>query len=67
MLVQCASTSPKSPWRSKLMARRINSAAFSTFLYRFRNLAGRFFNKLKHQSYRVKLAATRILGISRAR
>ena len=28
--------------------RRVNIPAFSTFLYRYRNLVERFFNKLKH-------------------
>lgn len=32
----------------KPMPRRVNVPAFSTFLYRFRNLVERFFNKLKH-------------------
>jgi len=58
----------------KPMPGRVNIPAFSTFLYRYRNLVERFFNKLKH--YRavatrfekhdanylalVKLAAARI-------
>ena len=29
-------------------ARRVNIPAFSPFLYRYRNLVERFFNKLKH-------------------
>jgi transposase len=32
----------------KPMPRRINIPAFSPFLYRYRNLVERFFNKLKH-------------------
>jgi transposase len=58
----------------KPLARRINIPAFSAFLYRYRNLVERFFNKLKHfraiatrfekhdANYLavVKLAATRI-------
>ena len=32
----------------KPMPRRVNIPAFSPFLYRFRNLVERFFNKLKH-------------------
>jgi transposase len=32
----------------KPMPNRVNIPAFSTFLYRFRNLVERFFNKLKH-------------------
>jgi len=32
----------------KPLARRSNVPAFSSFLYRFRNLVERFFNKLKH-------------------
>jgi transposase len=32
----------------KPLARRTNIPAFSSFLYRFRNLVERFFNKLKH-------------------
>ena len=32
----------------KPLARRTNVPAFSSFLYRFRNLVERFFNKLKH-------------------
>jgi transposase len=30
------------------MAHRLNQPAFSPFLYRYRNLVERFFNKLKH-------------------
>ena len=58
----------------KPMPRRVNVPAFSPFLYRYRNLVERFFNKLKHfravatryeklaANYLalVKLAATRI-------
>jgi transposase len=58
----------------KPMPRRVNIPAFSAFLYRYRNLVERFFNKLKHfravatrfekhdANYLalVKLAATRI-------
>ena len=58
----------------KPMARRVDKPAFSPFLYRYRNLVERFFNKLKHfravatryekhaANYLalVKLAATRI-------
>ena len=58
----------------KPLARRIDKPAFSSFLYRYRNLVERFFNKLKHfravatryekhaENYLalVKLAATRI-------
>jgi len=32
----------------KPMPNRVNVPAFSTFLYRYRNLVERFFNKLKH-------------------
>ena len=32
----------------KPLARRTNKPAFSPFLYRYRNLVERFFNKLKH-------------------
>jgi transposase len=32
----------------KPMSRRVNIPPFSAFLYRFRNLVERFFNKLKH-------------------
>ena len=32
----------------KPMPRRVNVPAFSPFLYRYRNLIERFFNKLKH-------------------
>ena len=56
------------------MPHRVNVPAFSPFLYRYRNLVERFFNKLKHfravathyethAAYSlalVKLAATRI-------
>ena len=56
------------------MSRRVETPAFSRFLYRYRNLVERFFNKLKHfraiatrfekhaTNYLalVKLAATRI-------
>jgi transposase len=58
----------------KPMPRRVNIPAFSPFLYRYRNLVERFFNKIKHfgavatrfekhdANYlaAVKLAATRI-------
>jgi transposase len=58
----------------KPMPRRVTIPAFSSFLYRYRNLVERFFNKLKHfravatpyekhdENYLalVKLAATRI-------
>lgn len=58
----------------KPLARRVNKPAFSPFLYRYRNLVERFFNKLKHyraiatryEKYAanylalIKLAATRI-------
>jgi len=58
----------------KPMPNRVNIPAFSPFLYRYRNLVERFFNKLKHfraiatryEKYDanylalVKLAATRI-------
>ena len=58
----------------KPLANRIDPPAFSAFLYRYRNLVERFFNKLKHfraiatryekhaENYLalVKLAATRI-------
>ena len=33
---------------AKPMSRRVNLPAFSRFLYRYRNLVERFFNKLKH-------------------
>ena len=32
----------------KPMAHRVNVPSFSTFLYRYRNLVERFFNRLKH-------------------
>ena len=32
----------------KPIARRVDKPAFSPFLYRYRNLVERFFNKLKH-------------------
>ena len=32
----------------KPLSRRVNKPAFSSFLYRYRNLVERFFNKLKH-------------------
>ena len=58
----------------KPLSRRLTKPAFSPFLYRYRNLVERFFNKLKHfravatryekypQNYLavVKLASTRI-------
>jgi transposase len=58
----------------KPISRRVNKPAFSPFLYRYRNLVERFFNKLKHfraiatryekhaSNYLaiIKLAATRI-------
>ena len=58
----------------KPLANRIDSPAFSAFLYRYRNLVERFFNKIKHfraiatryekhaDNYLglIKLAATRI-------
>ena len=37
------------------MPRRVNVPAFSSFLYRYRNLVERFFNKIKH----CRRAATR--------
>lgn len=41
--------SDRGAWANiKPLARRINIPAFSPFLYRFRNLVERFFNKLKH-------------------
>jgi transposase len=39
----------------KPLAQRTNVPAFSSFLYRFRNLVERFFNKLKH----FRVVATR--------
>jgi transposase len=43
------STAERGAWANlKPMPRRINIPAFSPFLYRFRNLVERFFNKLKH-------------------
>ena len=58
----------------KPLARRVDKPAFSPFLYRYRNLVERFFNKLKHfravatryekhaSNYLalIKLAATRL-------
>ena len=39
----------RSAWANiKPMPRRVNVPAFSPFLYRYRNLIERFFNKLKH-------------------
>lgn len=39
----------KGAWANfKPLAHRINVPAFSAFLYRYRNLIERFFNKLKH-------------------
>ena len=67
--------SQRGAWANvKPVSRRKNKPAFSPFLYRFRNLVERFFNKLKHfravatryeklaANYLalVKLAATRI-------
>jgi transposase len=43
------STAERGAWPNvKPMPRRVNIPAFSPFLYRFRNLVERFFNKLKH-------------------
>ena len=43
------STAKRGAWANvKPMPRRVNIPAFSPFLYRFRNLVERFFNKLKH-------------------
>ena len=70
-----ASMAERGAWANiKPMPGRVNRPAFSPFLYRFRNLVERFFNKLKHfraiatrfekhdANYLalVKLAATRI-------
>jgi len=70
-----ASMAKRGAWANiKPMPGRVNRPAFSPFLYRFRNLVERFFNKLKHfraiatrfekhdANYLalVKLAATRI-------
>jgi len=43
------STAERGAWANvKPLPRRVNIPAFSHFLYRFRNLVERFFNKLKH-------------------
>ena len=43
------SLSDRGAWANvKPMPRRIRVPAFSSFLYRYRNLVERFFNKLKH-------------------
>ncbi len=70
-----ASMAKRGAWANiKPMPGRVNRPAFSLFLYRFRNLLERFFNKLKHfraiatrfekhdANYLalVKIAATRI-------
>ena len=70
-----AAMTDRGAWANiKPMPRRVNIPAFSTWLYRYRNLVERFFNKLKHSravttryekhdaNYLalVKLAATRI-------
>ena len=70
-----ASMAKRGAWANiKPMPGRVNRPAFSPFLYRFRNLVERFFNKLKHfraiatrfekhdANYLalVKIAATRI-------
>jgi transposase len=44
-----ASLAEQGAWANvKPMPRRVNIPAFSAFLYRYRNLVERFFNKLKH-------------------
>ena len=44
-----ASMAKRGAWANiKPMPGRVNRPAFSPFLYRFRNLVERFFNKLKH-------------------
>jgi transposase len=70
-----ANLAARGAWANiKPMPRRVNIPSFSPYLYRFRNLVERFFNKLKHfravatrfekhdANYLalVKLAATRI-------
>jgi transposase len=43
------STADQGAWANiKPMPNRVNVPAFSAFLYRYRNLVERFFNKLKH-------------------
>jgi transposase len=41
-------TAPRSLGNVKPMSQRINVPAFNPFVYRYRNLVERFFNKLKH-------------------
>lgn len=44
-----ASLAERGIWANiKPMPRRVNIPAFSPFLYRYRNLVERFFNKIKH-------------------
>lgn len=44
-----ATVSARGAWANvKPMPQRTTTPAFSTFLYRYRNLVERFFNKLKH-------------------
>jgi len=44
-----SSLAERGAWANvKPMPRRVNIPAFSAFLYRYRNLVERFFNKLKH-------------------
>jgi len=44
-----SSLAQRGAWANvKPMPRRVNIPAFSPFLYRYRNLVERFFNKLKH-------------------
>ena len=44
-----ASLAERGIWANiKPMPRRVNIPAFSPFLYRYRNLGERFFNKIKH-------------------
>lgn len=44
-----ASLAEQGAWANvRPMPRRVNIPAFSSFLYRYRNLVERFFNKLKH-------------------
>jgi transposase len=44
-----SSLTERGAWANvKPMPNRVNVPAFSPFLYRFRNLVERFFNKLKH-------------------
>jgi transposase len=47
--MRCARTSPRGAWATiKPMPNRKNAPSFRAYLYRYRTLVERFFNKIKH-------------------